>query len=273
MSTPQPAPSNSASSEHAYWFIFSLNRILTDSRRGTPEVPRFHSIEQAFPDPVRVIFLGTLGDTDCYGVDSGPDAAPPDGMQFSDLRPLLGQLPDALFSMAGRALQLLDWQKSFTFCPRCSAELQDRPEERAKGCPSCNLVSYPPVVPAIIVAVVRDGKLLLAHSHRFKFAFYSVLAGFVEPGETLEECVRREVREEVGIEISDIRYFGSLPWPFPNVLMTGFTARHKSGEIVVDPKELRDAGWYGPDELPAIPGKGSIARQLIDWFLATHQKV
>jgi NAD+ diphosphatase len=129
---------------------------------------------------------------------------------------------------------------------------------------------FPRLSPAIIVRIERGDQILLARNHRFPAGLYSVLAGFVEPGETLEECVVREVREEVGIAVEDIRYFASQPWPFPNSLMLGFTARHKSGEIEVDNNELAEADWYRPNELPHLPLPLSIARRLIDDYLKKH---
>jgi NAD+ diphosphatase len=124
--------------------------------------------------------------------------------------------------------------------------------------------------PAIIVAVVRGRTILLGHAARFPGAMYSVLAGFVEPGESLEDCVRREVKEETGVKVKDIRYFGSQPWPFPNSLMVGFTAEYAGGEITMDEKEIVDARWFTADSLPTIPDKISIARKLIDWFVETY---
>jgi NAD+ diphosphatase len=124
--------------------------------------------------------------------------------------------------------------------------------------------------PAIIVAVVRDKTILLAHAARFPGAMYSVLAGFVEPGESLEECVRREVKEEAGVDLKHIRYFGSQPWPFPNSLMIGFTAAYAGGEITADQKEIVDARWFQAKDLPLIPEKVSIARKLIDWFVEKY---
>ena len=129
---------------------------------------------------------------------------------------------------------------------------------------------FPRLSPAIIVRIERDDQILLARNHRFPPGLYSVLAGFVEPGETLEECVVREVREEVSIEVEDIRYFASQPWPFPNSLMLGFTAQYKSGEIKVEESELAEANWYAPDQLPGLPLSLSIARRLIDDYLKKH---
>ena len=142
--------------------------------------------------------------------------------------------------------------------------MEDKKDERAKECPKCGLLNYPRISPAIIVAVLKGNQILLARSRRFPGGFYSVLAGYVEPGETLEECVRREVFEEVGIEVKNIRYFGSQPWPFPDSQMIAFTAEYLSGDIKPDESEIVDAGWFLPENLPEIPGKISIARSLLE---------
>jgi NAD+ diphosphatase len=141
----------------------------------------------------------------------------------------------------------------------------------ARECPQCGYLSFPRISPAVIVLVERENQCLLGRSPRFKGEFYSVLAGFAEPGETLEETVAREVREETGIEVRDIRYFGSQPWPFPDSLMIAFTARYAGGEIRVDGEEIMDARWFTADQLPNIPPKISIARSLIEWFVSKQQ--
>ena len=147
----------------------------------------------------------------------------------------------------------------------CSSDLA--PSERAQVCPQCGLTAFPRLSPAIIVCIRRGEQILLARNHRFPPGRFSVLAGFVEPGETLEEAVAREVREEVGIRVRDIRYFGSQPWPFPNSLMLGFTAEYAEGELVVDESELAEAHWFTRDNLPDLPPPISIARRLIEDFL------
>jgi NAD+ diphosphatase len=139
--------------------------------------------------------------------------------------------------------------------------------ERARRCPRCGFMSFPRLSPAVIMRIDRDDRILLARNVSFAQGFFSVLAGFVEPGESLEEAVVREVHEEVGLELTDIRYFGSQPWPFPHQLMIGFTARYAGGEIQIEPTELAEAGWYGRDALPALPGKISISRRLIDAWI------
>ena len=131
----------------------------------------------------------------------------------------------------------------------------------------CGLVNYPEVSPAIIVAVTKGARILLARSRKFQTDFYSVLAGFVESRETLDQCVRREVKEEVGIDVENVRYFASQPWPFPNTLMVGFTADYASGAVTIDKLEITDARWFKADNLPVTPRAGTIARLLIDWFV------
>jgi NAD+ diphosphatase len=187
-----------------------------------------------------------------------------------ELRPLFGALRDTLYAIAGRAFQIMDWDRTHQFCGRCGTPTETKIGERAKSCPRCGLFNFPRVAPAIIVAVVRDRRILLARAKRFPTTMYSVIAGFVEPGESLEECAHREIREETGIGVRNLRYFGSQSWPFPHSLMVAFTAEYAEGEIEIDGTEVVDAGWYGPQELPRIPDRVSIARRLIDWFVASH---
>lgn len=255
----------------AYWFIFRGNEIMISGQGNCRHIPQFIDIQQSGVRIIRHHYLGRLDGQDCYCAEVSCDTAIPDDMTFSPLRPLLEVIDEEMFALAGRAFQIVDWDRNHQFCGRCSSLLCAKTDERAKTCSSCGLVLYPVIAPAVIVAVVRDRTLLLAHSHRFQAGLHSVLAGFVEAGETLEECVRREVGEEAGISITDIKYFGSMPWPFPNSLMVGFTARHVSGEIVIDNNELQEANWYSPGNMPnKIPVKGTIARQLIDWFITTY---
>jgi NAD+ diphosphatase len=192
-------------------------------------------------------------------------------MGFHGLRALFDTLPEDLFWTAGRAFQMMHWSRTHQYCGRCGHPTQDAENERAKRCPECGHTSYPRISPAIIVAVVKDDReLLLAHAKRFPKGLHSVIAGFVEPGETFEEAVRREVKEEVNIDVSDIRYFRSQPWPFPDSLMVAFTAKYAGGELQVDNVEIMDAGWYTADNLPLGPSSISVARKLIDWFVANH---
>jgi NAD+ diphosphatase len=212
------------------------------------------------------LFLGTLNGVACWAADAdGCD--PPDGMSFVPLRSLYASTSERRWVLAGRAVQLVEWQRTHRHCGRCGTVTAAVPGERAMRCPACRLLAYPRLAPAIIVLIERGDEALLAHGRAFPVPMYSALAGFVEPGETLEEAVHREVREEVGLELRDVRYFGSQPWPFPHSLMIGFTASWAAGEIDIDPHEIVDAAWFRHDDLPMIPPPMSIARSLIDDFV------
>jgi NAD+ diphosphatase len=254
----------------ALWFAFRDGKILVKAEEGQPRLPSSREAAGLCPDPPWKHYFGELDGAACFAVclpeDEVAEEAAGDGFEWRNLRELFGQMEDELVWAAGRAGQLVHWHLSHRFCGRCGSATADHRGERAKICPACAAVNHPRVSPAIIVAVVRDRRLLLAHAQRFPAKFYSVLAGFVEPGETLEECVRREVMEETGIEVANIRYFGSQPWPFPDSLMVAFTAEYAGGEIRPNPGEIADAGWFSADALPRIPPRLSIARKLIDWF-------
>lgn len=189
---------------------------------------------------------------------------------FRDLHAVLGDAEQALLS---RAIQILGWFHSSRYCPVCGAGTRVAGTEVVARCPQCGYDQYPRLSPAMIVAVVRDRKILLASSPRFRGAFHSVLAGFVEPGETVEECIHREVCEEVGITVRDVRYLGSQSWPFPHSLMLAFTAEWASGEIRIDEDEIVHADWYGPDELPEVPPELSIAGRMIAQFRSGSGKI
>lgn len=196
-----------------------------------------------------------------------PDAELPDGLTRRNLRSLLGAVDESAFWSAGHAFQLAHWDRSNQYCGWCGGPTKLSDGELARRCGRCGRSVYPRISPAVIVAVVRERTLLLAHNARRSHAFYSVLAGFVEPGETLEECVVREVREEVNVTVGNVRYMGSQPWPFPDALMIAFTAEYIEGEIEVDGTEIDHAYWCGPHELPNVPPRPSVARFLIDWFV------
>lgn len=264
----------------AFWFIFQGDRLLarptTDDACALPLLTAPNELGLATE---RTLYLGVLEDaagtqTDCRAAEIPADGPLPDGFIAEGLRGLYGRLDEAAFSIAGRAVQLLAWDRTHRYCGQCGTPTEDAPHERAKLCPRCGLIAYPRLSPAIIIAVTRETaegtRLLLARNHRFAPGRYSVIAGYVEPGETLEECAEREVCEEVGIDICNIRYFGSQPWPFPNSLMIGFTAEYEGGEITLEDSEIAEAGWFAADALPGLPPKMSIARRLIDAFVATQ---
>lgn len=241
--------------------------------RRLPEgaaLPRAAELDLERLAPLRRQYLGRFDGLPCVSFELAPDRPAPPGLELAELRGLWGALSEPEFWLAGRAFQIMDWDRTHLFCGRCGTPTQTKSDERAKLCPACGLTSFPRVAPAIIMAVVREGTILLARARRFTSPFYSVIAGFVDPGESLEECAHREVREEVGLSVRNLRYFSSQPWPFPHSLMVAFTAEHAAGEIAIDGQEIVEAGWYPPDRLPRIPDRISIARRLIDWFVETH---
>lgn len=213
--------------------------------------------------------LGLLHGQSVWAVDVATEAADDlDGLEWVGLRSLYGRIEDDGWILAGRAHQVITWDRDHRHCGRCGTATETSDADRARVCPSCGLRSYPRLTPAVIMLIRRGEQVLLAHGRQFPARFYSALAGFVEPGEDLEHAVAREVREEVGIEIGDIRYFGSQPWPFPHSLMIGFTARWISGELRPDPTEIVDAGWYSADDLPPAPiGGMSIAGWMMQAWL------
>ena len=177
------------------------------------------------------------------------------------------------FWISARAYQLARWDRESRYCGKCGSRQRRSPSEIAKECPTCGHREYPRVAPAMIVAVVKEGRLLMAHAKKHREGLYSVLAGFVEPGESLERCVAREVLEESGVRLGEIRYFDSQSWPFPYSLMVAFTAEGLTEEITIDEEEIGDAAWFAPAELvdlPAIPPRMSVSRSLIDWFVENY---
>lgn len=254
------------------WLIVNDGQFLVKPRQNQVLFPNQATLQQLGIAPDRYHFIGILDGNQCYCADPGASLQLPDAFAFLGLRQLFGLISDAQFMAAACALQILEWDSIHRFCGRCGTQTIDKVGERAKICPACSLITYPQIAPAMIVAVSREHEILLARSARYRSGFYSVLAGFVEPGETLEGCVQREVLEEVGIEVTNIHYFGSQPWPFPHSLMVGFTADYLRGTITIDRSELTDAGWFAADALPSIPGPYSIARLLIDDFVARTAK-
>jgi len=209
-------------------------------------------------------FLGALDGVPCVAIALDESAAAPEGYASSGLRSFFLKLDDAPLALAARAFQVTDFERTHRYCGRCGTRTRLRDEERAVECPSCKLVAYPRVSPAMMALVTRGRELLLARSARFASGMYSALAGFVEPGETIEDCVRREVREEVGVEIAAPVYFASQSWAFPHSLMIAFTAEYAGGEIALDDPEIEDAQFFPLDALPSLPSPVSIARRLID---------
>jgi len=219
----------------------------------------------------RVQYLGHRGNTPVYTAELGEGTRLPSGLEYSGVRELFGKIPDEELALAGLAVQIIDFDRTTQFCGRCGAHTVQPRTERAKRCPACELITYVRLSPAVIVLVRNGDRILLARSPRFPQEMHSILAGFVEPGENLEHAVHREVKEETGIEVTGLRYFGSEPWPFPNSLMIGFVADYAGGEITVDNNEIVSAGWFDRENLPVLPAKMSIARALIDSWIENRE--
>ncbi|MDD5143805.1 NAD(+) diphosphatase [Methanoregula sp.] len=251
----------------AEWVIVREQGVYLQS--GDPPALLFSRDRiDAVREIVRSQYLGHRNGVACYAMEVREDPAVPGSAFYPDIRALHLILSDNELALAALAVRIIAFDRTTRFCGQCGSETRQSKEERAKVCDSCGQVTYPRMSPAIIVVIRKDDQILLARSPRFPPGFHSVLAGFVAPGENLEEAVRREVKEEVGIEITNIRYLGSEPWPFPDSLMIGFVVDYAGGEIAIDNNEIVSAGWFDRESLPDIPKRISIARALIDWWLA-----
>ncbi|WP_086981785.1 NAD(+) diphosphatase [Vibrio aphrogenes] len=218
--------------------------------------------ELGFPVDHAVV-IGQVDGIACVWVNASEIEAP---LEMTSLRDMLS-MPEAIFLIASRAVQYGYMTSSQRFCSHCGGRNHLNHNQLAMQCNDCRTLHYPRIFPCIIVAIRRDNTILLAQHARHKSGMHTVIAGFVEAGETLEQCVAREVQEETGIKVKNIHYFGSQPWAFPSSMMMAFVAEYDSGSIRVDDCELSSAGWFSADEVPAIAPKGTIARALIEHTL------
>ena len=258
----------------AHWFFVRRGDVLVEDTGEGPRIPR-HYGEPPITGLARHV-IGSLGGVVTFALDVGEEFSDePAGFRWVNLRALFTEVDQDTWVAAGRAEQIVAWDRTHRFCGRCGAETERHPTDRARVCPRCRMMQFPRLSPATITLVTRgenDEEVLLAHGRQFGARFYSCLAGFVEPGENLEQCVAREVKEETGIDVTDIRYFGSQPWPFPNSLMIGFRARYAGGELTLQESEIVDANWFRAEDLPPHPRGGmSIAGWLIDDWLSRQQ--
>lgn len=254
-------------------FAFSDTQLLLCPR--SYQLPVYSDVLACTSEDAEWHFLGRLGDQPCFAVNVA-DASPatwPAGFVMVPLRQLIMAPDTTLFQLAGRAAQILDWARTHRFCGQCASPMQGHAlNERARVCPNCDHSCYPRINPCVIVVVVRGDDLLLARAHRFTNGMFSALAGFMEVGESAEDTLVREVREEVGVEIANVRYVTSQPWPFPSNLMLGFIADYAGGDLRLQDDEIAEAGFYRYDQLPLVPPPGSIARLLIDHVVDERTK-
>lgn len=245
------------------WYLFYRDQLLLQER------PEGLAIPSGAEPPVAVDRAFTV---DYQGAGTARAAhltAPVElsGYRMMGLRASWDLLPQAAYDEAGKAFQLLYWDTHSRYCPVCGTPTEQT-TPICKRCPRCGHELYPPIAPAIIVLIRKGEKILLVHARNFRGNFHGLVAGFIEVGETLEECVRREVREETGLEIKELRYFASQPWPYPSGLMIGFTATYAGGSLKLQTEELSTGAFFSKDNLPEIPRKLSLARKLIDAWLA-----
>jgi len=248
--------------------VFQKGALVTDLRSAEPCLLADEHLERGNWKIVRRHFLGYWTDQPCYAVEIDETLElDPMHYQLGSLYQILGRVDDSLFALTGRASQLLDWERDHQFCGRCGGAMVIDSVERAMRCRPCDTIMYPRIAPCIIVLIHRGEELLLARNANFPRPMYSTLAGFIEAGESAEETLVREVREEVSVEVSNIRYFKSQSWPFPNQLMLGYFAEYAGGDIVCDLTEIADAQWFHFSKLPMIPPSSSISGQLIQHYI------
>jgi NAD+ diphosphatase len=255
------------------WFVFHRSNLLVYTEHSTPMLPMPADVLSGSLEIDRegARFVGMLRDTPVWAARSASDRAPA-GHGFENMRGLFNRLPDDLIAIGGRAVQMLEFDRTHRFCGACATPSEIHEGGRSRKCPNCGETYYPKVSPAMMVLIKRDSpngrELLLARSARFARGMYSALAGFVEPSESIEECIYREAFEEVGVKVHNLKYFSSQGWPFPNSLMVAYVADYESGEIVPQEGEIEDARWFTLDHLPGLPHRLSIARRLVSHVIA-----
>ncbi len=253
----------------ALYFVCLGEEMLSISEQGVPRPVTADEFRWVDVKVTYKHYLGRWENQPCYALAAV--GGPPEGFAVTGLRAWLGRVEPDFFYLAGRAKQIVEWHRDHRFCGRCGSENEDHPADRAKHCPQCGLTTYPRLSPSIIVLVRKGEEMLLARNAAWPMRMFSTLAGFVEPGESIEQTVHREVAEEVGIEVTNLRYLGSQSWPFPNSLMLGFHADYASGDIVCLDGEIAEARWFHFREMPNVPGATAISRWLINAFIEEMQ--
>lgn len=258
-------PPHNADPGAALIYAFLDGELVCLPEQGTPKIPTQDDFRWLDVEFTSKHYMGELRGQSCYAATLSGKLS--EGYSSLGLRGFLGRVEAAHFYLAGRAQQIVAWHSEHGFCGRCGTATQAHTTDRAKVCPDCGLIAYPRLSPSIIVLIHRGEDVLLARNAQWPDGMFSTLAGFVEPGESIEQTVHREVKEEVGLDVTNLRYLGSQSWPFPNSLMLGFHAEYAGGDIVCQEGEIAEANWFAPDALPQIPPPVAISRWLIDDFL------
>ena len=247
-----------------HWFVFNKSRLLLQELPDNKfAIPHAADVPMPLSDNTSPVQVSSNPDNETSVVAYSTDHPAPAGYTFYDLRQSYFVLSDADYQLAGKCHELVYWDQRTRYCGHCGTP-QILQEGLYKECPSCHQLSWPQLSTAIIVLISRGNEVLLVRSKDFRGNYYGLVAGFVETGESLEEAVIREVKEETSLTIRNLRYFGSQPWPYPSGLMVGFTAEYADGELHLQASELSEGGWFNYNQLPEIPQKMSIARRLID---------
>lgn len=256
-----------------YWFIFQNDQLLllkSDKRFRIPDSSLLPRLEPFF---LRQYKLGVFNGKGCYCAELDSFTALPIEFDAVSLRKAFEILGDEWYTAAAKAYSVINWDKNHQFCGRCGHRTRYKSGAFERICDNCGLSLYPRISPSIIVLIQKNDTILMSRSPHFPPGAYGLIAGFVEAGESIEDAVHREVKEEVDIKVKNLRYFGSQSWPFPDSLMIGFTAEYASGDIHIDQQEIEAADWYSYDNLPGRPSSSiSIAKKLIDYFIAKHGK-
>ena len=262
--------SSNSDCEPKSWYVFCQGSIVLEEKGGKAgSIPVSGCCPVA--DPVGIVPFRWLDGEACMAVNISSTEKLSPALSVIPLRNSFNLIPMTDYRRAGKAVELLEWDRQTQYCGHCGAPLEFK-SSISKYCPNCHVETWPKLSPAIIVLISRGDEILLVQSLSFKHDYYGLVAGFVELGETLEECVRREVREETGLRITNLRYFGSQAWPYPRNLMAGFMADYEGGVLLLQREELRKGGWFRYDNLPPVPEKLSIARMLIDAWVESKTK-
>jgi NAD+ diphosphatase len=250
------------------FFVFRGDQLLVRASDLAPPEDDTRILDALGVRGAETYPVGQHGEYYCCAAAVDPQADALDGYVFSGLRPLFGAVDETLLSIAGRAFQITEWMRTHRYCGVCATPMQAVIGERCLRCPACGQLAYPRISPAMMVLVRRGDAILLAKHAATRTNRFTALAGFLEAGESVEDAIHREVFEEVGLAVQDLRYFASQSWPFPHSLMIAFTAEYAGGDLVLEANEIAEARWFGPDdELPEIPSGVSIASELINAHL------